>query len=85
MPEDWRRDAACFGLPTEDFFPDQYDRFGERDAKAVCARCTVRQQCGDYALADPELRGIWGGLSRSQRLRLGRARRDAERTERRSA
>jgi len=36
-------------------------------AKQVCAVCTVRQECLDYAVANFEQHGIWGGLTRDER------------------
>jgi hypothetical protein len=29
----------------------------------------VQQECLDYALADPDLMGVWGGMSQSDRSR----------------
>lgn len=78
----WRAEAACSGLPTDDFFPvgstgGALDRIAA--AKAVCAACPVRVQCLDYALDTGQHDGIWGGLSederrteRRRRQRLGR-------------
>lgn len=57
------------------FFPEKGRSAGE--AKLVCAECSVRQQCYQYALAHPELDGIWGGVSRTfrkaERARAGAA------------
>ena len=55
----WRNDAACRGLPTEWWYPDQGDN--AHRAKAICAECPVTTQCGNYAEANEELYGIWGG------------------------
>lgn len=41
-------------------------------AKAICAGCPVRAECLDYALADVELRGTWGGTSPGERKALRR-------------
>jgi len=67
----WQRRGACRGAGTAPFFP----RRGEdvRPAKALCAACVVRSDCLDYALADPDLAGIWGGMSERERARLSRA------------
>jgi hypothetical protein len=35
--------------------------------KAVCGRCTVRQQCLDYALRTHQPWGVWGGLTSVER------------------
>jgi hypothetical protein len=42
-------------------------------AKAVCAACVVRGECLAYALADPDLVGVWGGTSHAERRALRRA------------
>jgi WhiB family transcriptional regulator, redox-sensing transcriptional regulator len=64
----WHRHAACRGLGTPSFFPP-----GGSDPMAatlVCRRCPVREECLEYALAEPRLKGIWGGTSERQRHRL---------------
>ena len=40
------------------------------EAKKVCLACPVRKQCLDYALANDERFGIWGGLSERERRKL---------------
>lgn len=42
----------------------------EKEAKAICAECPLRVQCADYALQDPEIQGIWGGLTGGDRRRM---------------
>ena len=70
---DWRARAACRGLDPEMFFssddlPNKQDRIDrEAAAKAVCARCPVRRECLDYAIAAGERYGIWGGLNPQER------------------
>src|SRR5258708_12783090 len=39
-------------------------------AKAVCARCPVRRECLQYALATHQVHGVWGGTSEEERQRL---------------
>ena len=41
-----------------------------RDAKRVCSGCSVRAECLEFALANDERFGIWGGLSERERRRL---------------
>lgn len=41
-------------------------------AVAVCLQCAVRRQCLDYAIANGEDDGIWGGLVEEQRRRIKR-------------
>ncbi|MGH8904915.1 MAG: WhiB family transcriptional regulator [Egibacteraceae bacterium] len=66
----WWAQAACSGMPTEDFFPvgstgAALDRIAA--AKAICAACPVRVHCLDYALETGQQDGIWGGLSEAER------------------
>ena len=42
----------------------------ERRATAICATCSVRRDCLDYALRIREPHGIWGGLSEVERRTL---------------
>lgn len=69
----WQDQAACRGTDTELFFPQRGDRVSE--AKAVCRRCAVRAECLEYALANREVHGIWGGLSERERRQVRRRRR----------
>lgn len=39
-------------------------------AKLTCGLCDVRDNCLQYALENPELEGIWGGLGDKRRIRL---------------
>jgi WhiB family redox-sensing transcriptional regulator len=72
---DWRDKSACLTADPELFFPvgntgpavDQIDK-----AKAVCARCTVTEQCLQYALENGQDYGVWGGLSEDERRALKR-------------
>jgi hypothetical protein len=43
-------------------------------AKAVCAECLVRVECLEYALANAEKFGIWGGTSERERRAMRRER-----------
>ena len=51
----------------EAFFPEKGG--STRDAKQVCARCEVREQCLQWAIEHDERFGIWGGLSERERRR----------------
>ncbi len=44
-----------------------YDPLGVARAKAVCAGCPVRAECLEFALANDERWGVWGGTSERQR------------------
>jgi hypothetical protein len=70
---EWRSEAACRGSDPELFFPtaeaDQARKGQVAAAKAVCARCPVRQECLTEALARIPY-GIAGGLTEQERRRL---------------
>ena len=64
----WRLDALCAETDPEAFFPEKGG--STRDAKRVCSGCPVRAECLEFALANDERFGIWGGLSERERRRL---------------
>lgn len=64
----WQADALCAQTDPEAFFPEKGG--STRDAKKVCGACNVKAQCLEYALANDERFGIWGGLSERERRRL---------------
>ncbi|MBK5222122.1 MAG: WhiB family transcriptional regulator [Acidimicrobiia bacterium] len=73
---DWQVRAACRGPQAVVFFPPpQFERKEEKleregRAKMICADCSVRQPCLDYAVSIREPHGIWGGLNESERRQL---------------
>ena len=69
-PLAWQEDALCAQSDPEAFFPEKGG--STRDAKRICAQCTVRAECLEYALKNDERFGIWGGLSERERRRLRR-------------
>jgi WhiB family transcriptional regulator, redox-sensing transcriptional regulator len=69
---DWQNRANCMGVDPDLFFPER--GASTREAKEVCRGCVVREDCLEYALANGEKFGIWGGLSERERRRLRRAR-----------
>jgi WhiB family redox-sensing transcriptional regulator len=73
--EEWRLDALCAETDPEAFFPEKGG--STREAKRVCTGCQVRAECLEFALANDERFGIWGGLSERERRRLRLMRRDA--------
>ncbi|MFM7306572.1 MAG: WhiB family transcriptional regulator [Actinomycetota bacterium] len=73
----WQDQANCLGVDPDLFFPER--GASTREAKEVCRGCEVRVQCLEYALANGEKFGIWGGLSERERRRLRRQRAQANR------
>jgi WhiB family redox-sensing transcriptional regulator len=64
----WQTEALCAQTDPEAFVPEMGG--STRDAKKVCGACNVRAECLEYALANDERFGIWGGLSERERRRL---------------
>ncbi len=57
------------------FPPTTFERKDEKEirenrAKAICATCSVRRPCLDYALRIREPHGIWGGLNEVERKQV---------------
>lgn len=77
MTGPWRHEAACAGRDTEYWFPDKSDQLSpaSNQAMRICATCPVIQMCLDWAVTKPELFGIWGGKTDSERVSMRRTRR----------
>jgi len=75
MNHPWRSKAACQGLDPEIFYPLSEDETDAADAQAVCAQCTVREACLEFALTVREKDGVWGGATERERRRIIRQRR----------
>jgi WhiB family transcriptional regulator, redox-sensing transcriptional regulator len=69
----WRQRAACRGVDPDIFYPVSDEEAEE--AKAICSECPVRQPCLEYALANRERDGVWGGATERERRRIIRQRR----------
>lgn len=69
-PMGWQERALCAQTDPEAFFPEKGG--STREAKKVCTQCDVRAECLEYALANDERFGIWGGLSERERRKLKR-------------
>lgn len=67
-PAPWTADAACAGVEPNLFFPTVGENVNP--AKAVCATCTVRAECLQYALETHQRYGVWGGMSVKERRHL---------------
>lgn len=71
----WTRFAACRGMSTNSFYPEE--RAGtitidHMSARNNCGRCIVVDECLTYALNNNEQHGTWGGLSTEARRRVAR-------------
>jgi WhiB family transcriptional regulator, redox-sensing transcriptional regulator len=68
----WQERAACQGSDARLFFGPEKERVRDREtregaAKGICASCPVLRDCRSHALQTPELFGVWGGLSETDR------------------
>ena len=58
-------DGLCQEYPGLQFVPGRGEPI--EPLKAVCRRCLVRQECLDFALADPSIVGVWGATTERER------------------
>jgi WhiB family redox-sensing transcriptional regulator len=68
----WQDSSNCLGVDPDLFFPER--GASTREAKEVCRGCVVRTECLEFALANGEKFGIWGGMSERERRRIRRHR-----------
>lgn len=72
---DWRHRAICRHVDPELFFPIGTTgpaAVQVEEAKAVCRRCPVVNDCLLWALASGQDAGVWGGLDEDERRALRR-------------
>lgn len=79
VPDDaqwfWQDHGSCRDADPLLFFHPQNERGNararrDRTAKMICAGCTVRLECADYAVRAREPYGVWGGLSEDEREQI---------------
>jgi len=73
MKNEWIKKAACRGLDPNFFVPERYDVKTTKEAKKICATCPVKNECREYGLNIHrfiDLDGIFGGLTKIERLRI---------------
>ncbi|GGS48253.1 WhiB family transcriptional regulator [Streptomyces griseoviridis] len=73
--DDWREHAACRDEDPDLFFPIGSSGpalMQTQQAKAVCHRCPVRDQCLRWALDTGQSIGVWGGTDENERRALKR-------------
>jgi WhiB family transcriptional regulator, redox-sensing transcriptional regulator len=74
----WRQKAACRDQDPDLFFPigitgPALEQIAQ--AKAICQRCEVVEQCLEWALQTNQDAGVWGGKTEDERRSLRRRRR----------
>ncbi|MER7848337.1 WhiB family transcriptional regulator [Kitasatospora sp. NPDC096077] len=72
---DWRTRAVCAEEDPELFFP--IGNTGPallqiEEARSVCRRCPVLEDCLTWALTNGEDAGVWGGMSEGERRAMKR-------------
>lgn len=72
----WRQSAACRHEDPELFFPIGTSgpavALQVQQAKEVCNRCPVREECLQWALDTRQDSGVWGGFDEQERRTLRR-------------
>lgn len=69
----WMAEGNCRAHPPSTFFPS--DGVGVDRARKICATCTVKEPCLEYALEHRVDHGVWGGTSERERRRILKRRR----------
>jgi WhiB family redox-sensing transcriptional regulator len=69
----WRQKAACRGVDPDIFYPVSEE--DAEEARSICRSCPVLEPCLDWALANRERDGVWGGATERERRRMIRQRR----------
>lgn len=75
---DWVHEANCRAADPDLFFPVGTSGPALAQAaaaKAVCATCDVRPDCLEWAIANGQDTGVWGGCSEDELRAERRARR----------
>jgi len=72
---DWRHEAACREVDPELFF--HIGNTGPallqiEEAKQVCRRCSVMDECLRWAIDSGQDAGVWGGMSEDERRAVKR-------------
>ena len=59
----------CMGSDPDAWFPELHQANARevKVAKNLCGQCPVQKECLIYAMGNPELQGIWGGLTPRER------------------
>jgi WhiB family redox-sensing transcriptional regulator len=74
--EKWRTESACRDEDVNLFFPAGVTGPAAHqisEAKAICARCPVRDACLSFAIETNQEYGVWGGTTEDERRVLRRA------------
>jgi len=80
--EDWMGAGSCVGAADPElWFPPRKTggrpwmrRKDAAQAISVCMTCPVRQDCGNFAIGEPALVGVWGAMTDDDRETIRRRR-----------
>jgi WhiB family redox-sensing transcriptional regulator len=70
-------DRACADHPDPNLWFPEKGSNGAR-AKTICRKCPLIDACSEFAIPQPRLWGVWGGLNDADRERLRRRRQKPE-------
>ncbi len=73
MDTTWMAKGNCAEKPPALFFPS--DGVGVEVARRICATCSEKAPCLEYALLNRIEHGVWGGCSERERRRILKRRR----------
>lgn len=69
----WQDRAECKGTDISWFFSNsKANNENKLPGRHICADCSVKIECLEYALKNQEPYGIWGGLTTKERRKLVR-------------
>jgi WhiB family redox-sensing transcriptional regulator len=71
ISEDWQELGLCRQIDNEVFFVEKGG--STREAKKICSRCIVKEDCLQSAMDRDERFGVWGGASERERRKMKRA------------
>ena len=69
----WMARGLCRDITPAVFFPS--DGVGVDRARKICATCSVKAECLEFALDHRIDHGVWGGTSERERRRILKRRR----------
>jgi len=70
IAKDFWQGALCAEVDPELFFPRKGQYLEAQSAKRLCNKCELKQKCLEFALKDPEIKGIWGGTNEPDRYKI---------------
>lgn len=76
---EWWSHSSCNGMPPWIFYPTITSKITENNdpyvlARSICAGCSVRVECLEYAKATGETEGFWGGVDMSYQRKSAKKR-----------